>query len=80
MNGKILGYREYSFTDKDTKRLVEGTSIFVAYPKQGYEGEIAKKVSLSKKRITDNGLDIYVGAPIEIVYDDEGKIESVYNI
>lgn len=79
MNGTIIGFRNYDFKDKNSGRQVTGTSLFVAYEKNGFQGQVARKLSLSENRIIDSGLEIYVGAPIVINFDDEGKVDSVYN-
>ena len=41
----VIGIREYSF--KDGRRLIEGVSIWYTMRDDGWEGEVAAKVSLS---------------------------------
>lgn len=76
MANKVIGVRQVSFKDKETKKPIEGVTVYFSYPinKDG-EGEAADKVFLSNYLIEKHGGAIpSVGDEIDLLYNKYGKV------
>ncbi|MDR0905036.1 MAG: hypothetical protein LBN00_02470 [Oscillospiraceae bacterium] len=73
MKAVVKGYRPYSFTDKDSGRLIEGVTVYIVHVSDDKEvvGEIAEKFSVSKD--TDKSA-IAVGKTIELEYGRNSRL------
>lgn len=73
---RLLGYRDVDFTPDGGSRLT-GKSLYVAYPKKGVEGEMAKKYFVGE----DFALPpVKPGDIIDVVFNDTGKPESITTV
>lgn len=72
MKVTVLGKRNVSFADNKTGELVEGTSIYVAYPAEGVKGVMTDKIFVK------DGSDVFVpdfvfGEAYDFHYEGFGK-------
>lgn len=76
MKHTLLGKRSVSFTAADGK-VVEGTSIYVAYDADGVEGMAAEKLFVPSAKMPKK--DLVVGSDIDIFFNRFGKVDNILN-
>lgn len=80
---KLVGYRPYSFKDRDTGELKEGVTIHAIDFEEtddGLYGNSVFKGSVSCKvfdHLSDNCVNDLIGLCFEPVYDKKGRIKAL---
>lgn len=77
MKVKVLGYRDVNMTDKETGRLIVGTSLHVCYPNDGVKGLETRKIFFSSDRMRDMK---YVPVPDTYANLEFGPSGKAYSI
>lgn len=70
---KIVGCRDYSFTDKNSGRPVEGTTFFFLRDDQYVTGQVSGKMSVPRNRAATMAYLPAVGDEVCVDYDRYGK-------
>jgi len=74
MRHTVLGLKPVSFTAADGK-VIEGTTLYVAYDADGVEGMAADKIFVTTAKMPKS--NIVVGADIDIYFNRFGKVDSI---
>ena len=82
MQVKLLGVRPVSFTNETTGELVEGISLYIAYPDADVYGSMSDKKfinndALERLGISDEELIHAVGSDIDIMINPRGKLSAI---
>ena len=82
MEVKILGFRNFDFTNDKGERI-RGVSVFVSYPDDGVTGEIATKITISNPELWQQlkdavgGVSFIPGATVMMHFSNKGKLVKV---
>ena len=74
---KVVGFRPYDMTAKDTGAVLKGVSVFVLADDEKVTGMLADKFSLSDEKLEACGWYPQVGDVIKPYYNKYGKVDSV---
>lgn len=79
---KLLGLRPVEFEDEKTGNMIEGVSLYIAYPDEDVYGEIADKKFINKDTLTrlnlrDDQLIEAVGSEIDLTLNPRGKLSGI---
>ena len=74
MKHTVLGKKAVSFTAADGK-VIEGTTLFVAYDDDNVIGMAADKIFISAAKMPKGGIE--VGSDIDIYFNRFGKVDSI---
>ncbi len=74
MDMKIIGKKTMRFTSKEG-RVIDGTSVYLTYEKDGFEGVIAEKFFIPSVKMKSS--DFKVGDILDVTFNRYGKIDSV---
>lgn len=73
---RVIGFRKVNFTDPETKKKVEGFSLYLVRPGEGdnFAGDEAQKIFISSEYVD---YDPVLGDTIQLIYNRYGKVSSV---
>lgn len=74
MNMQVIGKKKLNFTSKEG-RVVDGTSVYLAYEEDDVEGMITEKFFIPSVKLLFS--DFRVGDILNISFTRKGKIDSV---
>lgn len=74
MKHTVLGKKAVSFTAADGK-VIEGTTLFVAYDDDNVIGMAADKIFISAAKMPKGNIE--VGSDIDIYFNRFGKVDSI---
>ena len=74
MKHTLLGLKKVSFTAADGK-VVDGTTLYVAYDADGVKGMAADKLFVSSSKMPKK--ELVVGSDIDIYFNRFGKVDSI---
>lgn len=82
MKVKLLGVRPVEFTDEKTGEIIEGISMYIAYPDPDVYGVIADKKFIRNDAAEKLGIDIKsltegINKDIDIELNPRGKLSSI---
>lgn len=74
MKHTLLGLKKVSFTAADGK-VVDGTTLYVAYDADGVEGMATDKLFVTTAKMPKK--DLVVGNDLDIFFNRFGKVDSI---
>lgn len=74
MKHTLLGLKKVSFTAADGK-VVDGTTLYVAYDADGVEGMATDKLFVTAAKMPKK--DLVVGNDLDIFFNRFGKVDSI---
>ena len=82
MKVKLLGVRPVEFTDEKTGELIEGISMYIAYPDLDVYGLLADKKFISNSASEKLGINIEmliksINSDIDIELNPRGRLSSI---
>lgn len=82
MNVKLLGVRPVSFTDDKTGEIIEGISLYIAYPDPDVYGVVSDKRfirndSIAKLKIDTKTLIEAIDHDIDIELNPRGRLSAI---
>lgn len=80
MKAKLFGYRDINMTDKETGRLIVGTSCFFGFVSTGVQGLETTKVFINADAMNKFGFRPVVDGLVELDYGPGGRLVGVKNI
>lgn len=82
MQVKLLGVRPVKFTNEDTGELVEGISMYIAYPDSDVYGVVADKKfvsseALERLNVSTDELIKAIDSDVDIMLNPRGKLSGI---
>ena len=79
---RLLGLRPVEFTNKETGEVVEGISLYFAFPDADVYGEVADKKFISNDVIEKLHLNVdefvnAIGSDIDIMLNPRGRLSAI---
>lgn len=75
MKVKVTGFRKVNFTDQNTGRTVNGTSLYVVYPDPDVVGERSDKFFIDENLNLDLS-QVLPGVALNLMFNRRGKVSS----
>lgn len=75
MKVKVTGFRKVNFTDQNTGRTVNGTSLYVVYPDPDVVGERSDKFFIDDNLNLDLS-QVLPGVALNLMFNRRGKVSS----
>lgn len=80
MNVKLIGVRPVSFPDKNTGEIVEGISLFIAYPDPDVIGLFTEKIFINLQRLKNLKVNVDdLTALLDVSDFGDAEIDIDYN-
>lgn len=70
---KVVGKQVGKFTDRQTGELIEFAKLFVTYPSDGVEGEVAEECKLKPATIAE----VSIGDDVRLERNQYGRVIAV---
>lgn len=82
MHVRLLGVRPVEFPDQKTGEMVEGISLYIAYPDADVYGEVADKKFISNDSVEKLRIDVdefinAIGSDIDIMVNPRGRLSAI---